>query len=150
MMPAGDIEACLQSEGTVIVPVFGTSMQPLLFEGRSSVLLTAYRGAPLKKGAIVLYRHRDGRLILHRIWKVTHGDLYLLWGDHRWTLDEPVPGEQILAVAQELFLDGRPIDQTAWRYRLYEKLWNGNRMIRRICLAGLRMTGLEKKQIKNE
>lgn len=142
-MTAGNLEACLQSEGAVIVPVSGTSMQPLLTEGRSSVLLAAYRGEPLKKGDIVLYRRRDGSLILHRIWEITRENRYLLWGDHRWTLDEPVSGDQILAVVQEVFQDGRPMDPASRRYRLYQKLWNKNRILRRICLAGLRMIGPE-------
>ena len=102
----------------------------------------------MKKGDIVLYRRKDGTLVLHRIVKVGEKDTFLVCGDHQWKLDEQVEEDQILAAAQGFFMNGRYIDEKTWWYQLYKKIWTGNLMMRRCCLAFLRLTGLEKKSLK--
>lgn len=148
MKQTENIEQCLKELGFAIVPIKGTSMWPLLKEGKSQVQLVSGRTKQLKKGDIVLYRRKDGTLILHRIVKVGEKDTFLVCGDHQWKLDEQVEEDQILAAAQGFFMNGRYIDEKNWWYQLYKKIWTGNLMMRRCCLAFLRLTGLEKKSLK--
>ena len=144
MKQTGNIEQCLKELGFAVVPTKGTSMWPLLIEGKCRVKITAAEGKMLKKGDIVLYRRADGTLVLHRIVKVEE-DTFLVCGDHQWKLDEKVQEEQILAVAQGFFINGNYIDEKTWWYRLYKRFWNGNLTVRRCCLAFLRLSGLENK-----
>lgn len=137
------IEQCLRDLGWAIVPIEGTSMEPLLQAGRCQAQVAASDGTPFQKGDVVLYRRASGALVLHRIMGVETDGTYLLCGDHQWKPLERVRQEQILAAAQGFFRKGRYIDDnTAW-YRVYKRIWNGNLMIRRCCLAILR--GFEKK-----
>ena len=143
-----NIEQCLKDIGFAVVPISGTSMWPLLKERNSQVQLVSGRTKQLKKGDIVLYRRKDGTLVLHRIIKIVKKNTYLVCGDHQWKLEEQIGKDQILAAAQGFFINGRYIDEKIWWYRLYKKIWNGNLTIRRCCLTFLRLTGLEKKNLK--
>ena len=105
MKQTGNIEQCLKQLGFAVVPTKGTSMWPLLKEGKCRVKVTAAEGKILKKGDIVLYRRTDGTLVLHRIMKVEE-DGFRVCGDHQWKLDEKVQEEQILAIAQGFFKNG--------------------------------------------
>ena len=144
MRQAGNMEQCLQELGYAVVPIRGTSMWPLLKEGKSRVQVEAKEGKKLRKGDIVLYRRQDGTLVLHRIVKV-EDDTFLVCGDHQWKLEERIAADQILAVAQGFYRNGRYMDDNTWWYRLYKVFWNGNLTVRRGCLAFLRLSGLEKR-----
>ena len=143
-MQQGNLERCLRELGCAIIPVTGTSMWPLLQQGRSRVQLAARNGSPLKAGDVVLYRRADGTLVLHRIVLVEGADTCWLCGDHQWKHLEQVHDEQIVAVAQAFFRNGRLVDEHPGWYRLYRFLWTKNLTIRRCCLALLRWVGLEK------
>ena len=143
-----NIEQCLKDIGFAVVPISGTSMWPLLKEGKSQIQLVSGGTKQLKKGDVVLYRREDGTLVLHRIIKIVKRNTYLVCGDHQWKLEEQIREDQILAAAQGFFMNGRYIDEKTWWYQLYKKFWTGNLMMRRCCLAFLRLTGLEKKSLK--
>lgn len=147
MKRAGNIEQCLREIGFAVVPITGTSMWPLLKEGESQVQVMARGRQQLRKGDIVLYHREDGTLILHRILKAAADGTYLVCGDHQWKLEEQIREEQILAVAQGIYRNGRYIDEKTWWYRLYKGFWNSNVTIRRCCLAFLRLSGLEKRSL---
>lgn len=144
-MAAGNVERCLRELGYAIVPITGSSMLPLLREGQSQVQVSAWQGEPLKKGDIVLYRRADGALVLHRIVRVKDPDTCLLCGDHQWKTEEWVHSDQILAVAQTIFQNGRPMAENGWGYRLYRKLWCCNLTLRGCCLWLLRRSGYDNK-----
>ena len=147
MKQTGSIERCLQEQGFAVVPIRGTSMWPLLQEGKSRVQLAKRDGAPLRKGDIVLYRRSGGVLVLHRIVKLEQ-DTFWVCGDHQWRMAERIEEAQILAVAQGFYRNGRYVHEKTWWYRIYKIFWNENLVIRRCCLACLRLSGLEKKYIK--
>lgn len=142
------IEQCLKELGFAVVPIWGTSMWPLLREGKSRVKVVPVDGKQLKKGDIVLYRRKDGTLVLHRIMKVGEEEIFFVCGDHQWKLEEQIGMEQILAVAQGFFKKGRYIDDKTGWYSLYKIVWNGNLTIRRGFLAFLRLSGMEKRYLK--
>lgn len=132
-----NIERSIKELGYAVVPIKGTSMMPLLKEGRDRVELKPYCHERLKKGDVVLYKKNDGTLVLHRIIKTEYGEFFTVLGDHQFNNDERVNNNQIIAVACGFFIKGRYVnEQTRW-YRLYKKIWLCNLNVRRIILAVL-------------
>ena len=131
------IELCIKELGCAIVPTRGTSMLPLLKEGKTLVELVDKDQKQLKKGDIVLYKKNDGTLVLHRIIKAEGSDTFIVLGDHQFKNAERVNQNQIIAVAEGFFVNGRYVDETTRWYRIYKKIWLSNLTLRRCCLAAL-------------
>ena len=132
-----NIERSIKELGYAVAPIAGTSMMPLLKEGRDRVELKPYCHERLKKGDVVLYKKNDGTLVLHRIIKTENGEFFTVLGDHQFNNDEWVNNNQIIAVACGFFIKGRYVtEKTRW-YRMYKKIWLCNLNFRRIILAVL-------------
>ena len=132
-----NIERSIKELGYAVVPIKGTSMMPLLKEGRDRVELKPYCHERLKKGDVVLYKKNDGTLVLHRIIKTENGEFFTVLGDHQFNNDERVNNNQIIAVACGFFIKGRYVNEKTRWYRLYKKIWLCNLNVRRIILAVL-------------
>lgn len=138
------IERCIKELGCAVVPTEGTSMLPLLKEGKTLVEVEAIKPKQFKKGDVVLYRKNDGTLVLHRIVKAESGDVFTILGDHQYKNAEQVDKEHILAVMTGFTTNGRRVDEKTLWYRIYKKIWVGSLFLRRCCLAFLRISGIEK------
>ena len=139
-----NIELCIKELGCAVVPTEGTSMLPLLKEGKTLVEVEAKNPQQFKKGDVVLYRKNDGTLVLHRIIKAESQDVFTVLGDHQYKNAEQVHKEQILGVMSGFITNGRYVDEKARWYRIYKKIWVGSLTLRRCCLAFLRLSGIEK------
>lgn len=137
-----NIERCIKELGYAVVPITGTSMLPLLKEGKARAELADKSQKPLKKGDIVLYKKSDGTLVLHRIIKAEGNGIFTVLGDHQFKNAEQVSRGQIIAVSKGFFINGRYIDEKTRWYRIYKKIWIGSLTIRRILLAVLRLFGI--------
>lgn len=115
------IEETLKSGGTFEIAVKGTSMLPLLVEGRDTVVLGA---APemLKKDDIPFYRRPDGAFVLHRVWDVKDGS-YTMCGDNQWVEETGVLQSQIIGKVVSIRRKGREFPVTSKRYRFYCAFW---------------------------
>ena len=132
-----NIERSIKELGYAVAPIAGTSMLPLLKEGRDRVELESCCQERLKKGEVVLYKKNDDTLVLHRIIKTENGEFFTVLGDHQFNNDEWVNKNQIIAVACGFFIKGRYVtEKTRW-YRMYKKIWLCNLNFRRIILAVL-------------
>ena len=132
-----NIERSIKELGYAVAPIAGTSMMPLLKEGRDRVELKPYCHERLKKGDVVLYKKNDGTLVLHRIIRAENGEFFTVLGDHQFKNAERVNKNQIIAVACGFFIKGRYVtEKTRW-YRMYKKIWLCNLNFRRIILAVL-------------
>ena len=132
-----NIERSIKELGYAVAPIAGTSMMPLLKEGRDRVELEPCSQERLKKGDVVLYKKNDGTLVLHRIIKTENREFFTVLGDHQFKNAERVNKNQIIAVACGFFIKGRYVtEKTRW-YRLYKKIWLCNLNFRRIILAVL-------------
>lgn len=129
-----NIERCVNEIGYAVALTKGTSMLPLLKEGRDRVELVSSDRKQLKRGDVVLYKKDDGKLVLHRIIKVLDENTFTLLGDHQFKGATQVKKEQIIAVAKGFFINNRYIDENRLRYRIYKKIWLSNLTVRRCCL----------------
>ena len=132
-----NIERSINELGYAVAPIAGTSMMPLLKEGRDRVELEPCSQERLKKGDVVLYKKNDGTLVLHRIIKTENGEFFTVLGDHQFKNAERVNKNQIIAVACGFFIKGRYVNEKTRWYRLYKKIWLCNLNFRRIILAVL-------------
>ena len=130
-----NIERSIKELGYAVVPITGTSMLPLLKEGRDRVELKPYCHERLKKGDVVLYKKNDGTLVLHRIIKTENGEFFTVLGDHQFKNAERVNKNQIIAVACGFFIKGRYVNEKTRWYRLYKKIWLSSLTVRRCFLA---------------
>ena len=72
----------------------GTSMLPLIVEGKDSVILA--RPSLLCVGDIVLYKRENGQYVLHRIVKMK-GDNLFLCGDNQTDIEAGITTNDVIA-----------------------------------------------------
>ena len=111
----------LNSRGTVQIPITGTSMLPLLVQGRDSVILAP--AVEVNIGDIIFYKRDDGHFVLHRIiGKNENG--YILCGDNQWVKEYSITDQHIIGVVIEIILDGKSIKVDNEKYLKYCTHWN--------------------------
>ena len=122
----------LASGGEVTFSPRGTSMLPLLREGRDTVTLSP---APkkLKKYDIPFYQRENGQYVLHRVVKT--GESYTCIGDNQFVSEKGVKQEQIIAICTAFTKDGRRYSVNSARWKLYARLWHYSRFPRRMLAA---------------
>jgi len=95
----------------------GTSMLPLLREGRDSVALV--KPGVCRKHDICLYRRENGAFVLHRLMKFEKNGAPVFCGDNQTALEYGVPEGNIIARVLAIYRGEKRISVTALRYRLY-------------------------------
>ncbi len=95
----------------------GTSMLPLLHEGRDSVMLVAPQEC--KKHDICLYRRQDGSFVLHRLMKFTKEGAPVFCGDNQLYLEHGIPCENIIARVSTYYRGEKAVSVRSLKYRLY-------------------------------
>ena len=95
----------------------GTSMLPMLRNGVDTVAIVKKDGK-LKVGDVPLYIRENGEYVLHRIIKVKK-DGYVLRGDNQTVSEYPVTDERIVGVLTAYIKDGKRIECTDFKYRVY-------------------------------
>lgn len=127
------LEDCMEQGVDVTIPVTGTSMLPLLREGRDRVVLTRAREAALKKGDIPLYRRQNGQFVLHRVAAVSP-EGYTMVGDAQTRLEPGIQPGQILAVTKGIYRGETYRDCASRRLWLYAKIWMALRVTRPVLM----------------
>ena len=106
----------------------GTSMLPMLRQGKDSVVLSP---APeqLSMFDLPLYRRDNGKCYLHRV--VGVGARYECMGDHLYIREADVRPDQIIGLVTGFYRGEKyhTVDEPG--YRLYCKLWYRSRYLRR-------------------
>lgn len=112
------IEQVLAEQGHGFFQTVGDSMEPLLHNRKSTVVVEAAR-QPLRRLDVALYHRPGGAYVLHRVVRVTKAG-YRMRGDNRtWT--ETVPPDWILGVMTGYYPDesGRFIPCGSRIYQAY-------------------------------
>lgn len=118
---AGTIREVLDSGGEFTLYPRGTSMLPLIMQGRDSVTLEQPQGA-LHRGDIAFYQRENGQYVLHRIIGERDGT-FTMCGDNQLAPEYGVKPEQIIAKAAYITRKGSKITPRSLPYRLYVLLW---------------------------
>ena len=100
----------------------GTSMLPLLRQGKDSVVLVKCTKPP-KKRDIIFYKRPNGQFVLHRILRVSNDSTYVLCGDNQTVLEKGISKEMIIAVVSAVFRGEKRIEKTAFLRKTYEFFW---------------------------
>ena len=95
----------------------GTSMLPLLREGRDSVALVAPDS--IKRGDILLYRRPDGHFVLHRLMRIEKDATLTFCGDNQDRLEKGISPDAVIARVAYFWRDDKRTSPKSLRYRTY-------------------------------
>ncbi len=135
----GVIDEILSGGGEFRMYPKGTSMLPLIVQGRDSVVLGRRKGIPVQKHDIAFYRRKNGQFVLHRVMKVTKDGRYVMCGDNQTALEKGIEAEQIIACVDRIYKGEKELRLNSLRYRLYVFFWTnlvfrrGIRFLQRVC-----------------
>ena len=133
----------LDSGGEMRIHPRGTSMLPLIVQGRDSVVLK--KPQKIKNHDIVFYRRANGQFVLHRIMKKSSDGTFVLCGDIQTDLEYGIREEQIIAVVSEIERKGKNRTINFWAYRFYVFIWTKMTMRKILRFIGLKVGSLRKK-----
>ena len=126
------IENSLEKFGFVCDEIKGTSMNPLLKQGRDKVYIEKYTSGA-KVGDVLLYKRQSGELVLHRLVKILPSG-YVFCGDNHLLLEYGVQDSDVLGICTGYYKNGKFKKLKGFRYSLYLSFWGNNRFLRRIFL----------------
>ncbi len=118
------IEEAFQKNTTFKIPITGTSMNPLLVEGRDYVLIKKAEG-PLVIGDIPLYRRDNGAFVLHRVVD-KKDDGYIMCGDNQFLLEKGITDRHVIGVVCSICRDGKLFDVDDHEYVKYKNKYIKN------------------------
>lgn len=119
---------------TVRMIGIGTSMRPLLEDGRDFIYLIAVDGdTELKKNDVIFYKSHEGLYVLHRIITISDKGYYPN-GDGNICLEPLLKRENIYLKATGFVRKGRYVSTDSILYRLYSTLWTRFRPFRQFSL----------------
>ena len=98
----GLIEEVISGDGEFRLYPRGTSMLPLIRQGKDSVILV--KPGLLSIGDIVLYRRKNGQFVLHRIIKIKGDNLYLC-GDNQSEIETGITTNDVIAKVKAVYID---------------------------------------------
>ncbi len=110
------IEQELAKSGRILQTTVGESMEPMLHNRQSIVVIERFDGL-LKRNDIPLYKRKNGNYVLHRILRVRAHD-YIIRGDN-CLRKEIVPHEWVIGVMTGFYRDGALVPMTDRQYRRY-------------------------------
>ncbi len=114
-------EEYLDTYGQLTYRFQGTSMMPLLRQGKDAFTVAKKTAARCKKYDVVLYRRKE-QYVLHRVVEVTP-EGYVILGDNCLYKERDIPEENILGVMTSFTRNGRTVSANHWGYRLYSRVW---------------------------
>jgi hypothetical protein len=111
----------------------GTSMLPMLRQGRDSVTLSPLP-SKLNKYDLPLYRRDNGQFVLHRV--IDAGETYTCMGDNQFVPEPNLRHGQMIGLVTAFCRDGKEISVRSPGYRLYCRLWHFSRPLRHLWRRG--------------
>ena len=132
MMPMTEIvpliKAVISDGGAFRLYIKGTSMLPLLRQGKDSVMLIS--PGDLKKNDIILYKRANGAFVLHRIIKIKKSELYIC-GDNQFIIEKGIYPDSVIAKVNSFFRDDEEIKLSDGKYIDYVKSLKKRRIKKR-------------------
>lgn len=118
------IEEILAGGGEFRIYPRGTSMLPLIVQGKDSVVLKRDFQHTARKHDIAFYCRDDGHYVLHRVMKIKKDGTYVMCGDNQTELEQNIRKEQIIGCVCEIYKGEKRVSVRSIRYRVYVLLWS--------------------------
>jgi len=135
------------AHGFARLPVTGSSMLPMLREGRDIVRLVRADGQ-LDRGEVLLYRRESGQYVLHRLIRMEDEATCLCCGDNQWER-ELVPRSGVIARVESFSRKGKWVDTHCHPgYLIYKFIWTALFPVRRPIILARRLLGCLRRSIK--
>ena len=115
-------EKYLEEHGSLTYRNVGTSMMPLIKQGRDIFTLVRKGEARCKKYDVVLYRRPPDRYIMHRIIEVREND-YVILGDNCISKEYGITDNDIIGVMTEFVRKGKTYTVNDKAYKCYVRIW---------------------------
>ncbi len=131
-----NIEQYLSENGTLTYSNKGTSMLPLLREGKDMFTLKRKEAERCNVGDVVLYKRPPKDYVLHRVVEVREND-YVILGDNCITYEYGITDSDILGVMTGFIRGGREYSIESSGYRLYTFIMLHTKGIRIFTRRGL-------------
>ncbi|MBQ4510186.1 MAG: S24/S26 family peptidase [Clostridia bacterium] len=96
----------------------GTSMMPLLRQGKDSVVLVAPND--IKKNDILLFKRANGQFVMHRAIKIKKNE-YIMCGDNQYEHERGIKKENILAKVKGIYRGDVYFETDNTEYQKYVK-----------------------------
>lgn len=123
------IEQLLADGNRVQIAPRGYSMYPLIVPGRDYAIIEKTDVSKGKRGDVMLYRRKEGILVLHRVYRHTKEGYYMV-GDNQKEIEGPLQEMQIKGKMTGMIRNGRKISQWNLIYQSYAKIWLALRIFR--------------------
>ena len=114
----------------VTICLEGDSMRPLIRRGRDPVTIVPL-SRELKKGDVVLFTLRDGRYVVHRVWKLKPGWVRT-FGDNCWNPEPWFPEELVLGQVMRFVRNGRTVRLDTPLARGWGRMWLAVHPVRKL------------------
>lgn len=140
-------EEYLEQYGKITYTNVGTSMMPMIKQGRDLFTLVKKTEKRCRKYDVVLYCPKPSHYVLHRIVEVRDHD-YVILGDNCTEKEYGITDDQILAVLSRFVHKGKTYSVEDKGYRLYARLWYMIYPIRRFIMRAKRKLSRMKRNRK--
>ncbi len=124
-------EQYLAGHGALTYTFKGSSMNPMLKQGRDLFTVKAKTPERCRKYDVVLYRRPPNHYVLHRIVEV-HDTDYVILGDNCISKEYGITDEDILAVMTSFTRRGKEHSVQEAPYRIYSRVWYAIYPIRKL------------------
>lgn len=129
-----EVARLIEEGHTVTITVRGNSMNPFLVDRRDRVTLGSFNADDLQPGMAVLARDLTGRIIFHRIIRLS-GDALILQGDGNLAQTEETNIRLVMGLMTEAIRKGKRYAADSRTWRLYSYWWMKLKPVRRWLLA---------------
>ena len=109
---------------TVRFSPMGTSMLPMLRQGKDSVVLSSFEEAGIKKYDVLFYKRKGGQFVLHRAVKLCPDGSFLCICDNQINTEKVERG-QLIGVLKAFYRGERYVSVRSLTYRAYVCFWHG-------------------------
>lgn len=138
------ITEVLENDSKVTLTASGSSMEPLIRDGKDNIVLKKPSGK-IRVGDIVFYKRSNGKLVLHRIIGKDE-DGFILRGDNQWSKEHGISESQVIAVLDSIEKNGRKYKSDGLYCKIYKAILPSVKMKRRLKNSiSLRLRGENKK-----
>lgn len=115
------LEDIIKTKGSLVYHNKGTSMLPLIKEGRDLLVIES-DPHPVRKYDVVLSKRYSGRYLLHRVVKVRNNGTYIIAGDNSWKSDIATK-DSVIGIMTGLIRNGKPVNLSSLSHRLPIVVW---------------------------